>query len=85
MLSSTIQEYQVNPEQGNYNILEKDFTDFAHGRGLSGNWMTRGNFVFEVNDGFGRNLCNANDDEGVLFVAKLGFNLGYRFQIKSQK
>ena len=79
MLNSTNEEYYVNSGQGNYNIIEKDFTDFALGIGLGGKWMTRGGFVFEVNGGFGRNLFNANDDEGVIFVGKFGFNLGYRF------
>ena len=58
---------------------EKDVTDFALGLGLGGKWFTKGGFVFEVNGGFGRNLFHGNAEDGIPFVGKFGFNIGYRF------
>ena len=55
-------------------------TDFALGLGLGAKWISKRNFVFELNGGFGRNLFNSDKDiSGSEFVGKFGFSFGYRF------
>lgn len=68
-----------NNNDTNIIIEEDNITDFALGLGLGGKWITKRNFVFELNVGFGRNIFNNNQQESVDFVGKLGFNIGYRF------
>ena len=77
MLNSIRDSYSYYLDSG-VRFDEENATDFALGLGLGGKWFAKGGFVFEVNGGFGRNLFNVSENDNT-FVAKLGFNLGYRF------
>lgn len=79
MLNSTETTTYYNDQNFNYFEDTNTNTDFALGFGLGGKWLTRGGFVFELNGGVGRNLFNSSDESDYTIVAKLGFNLGYRF------
>ncbi|NER14479.1 DUF3575 domain-containing protein [Leptobacterium flavescens] len=58
--------------------VDDNVTDFALGVGIGGKFISRRNFVVELNLGLGRNLFNT--DEGRYeFVGKVGIHAGFRF------
>lgn len=77
MLNSIRDSYSYYIDSGVYGNVQ-NATDFALGIGLGGKWFNKGGLVFEISGGLGRNLFDVSTNDKIL-VAKLGFNLGYRF------
>jgi Protein of unknown function (DUF3575) len=57
--------------------------DLAFGLGMGSKWLIGGDFILEINAGFGLNLFNENSRKSTLlgerYVPRLGISLGQRF------
>ena len=59
-------------------LQEDNITDFALGIGVGGKFITKRNFVAELNLGVGRNLFDS-DNRSLEFIGRGGISIGFRF------
>ncbi|NAS31209.1 DUF3575 domain-containing protein [Flavobacteriaceae bacterium R38] len=59
-------------------LQEDNITDFALGIGIGGKFITKRNFIAEINLGVGRNIFNS-DDRNFEFIGRGGISIGFRF------